>query len=188
MEDLLESRYKRRVFLFVAFLFIALVALVRLSVLPADCISRGRLCNVANEFVDNLFVSSTSALFIAVLIFALTPKDVRRAGLRVIDPHEIRRLLDETRAGVNRYWFAGNSGRYTRAVTLPNLAESARAENTTKELTILLIDPTDSGACQGYADYRSSLRSASSKEKWNAEVVRNESYATIVSAYCWRHE
>jgi hypothetical protein len=137
MQELLEKPHKRRIFLTIAVLIIALLVLLRYFVAPFFCETETQLCSATNDVLDNLVSSSIAALGIAILIFVLTPRDVRRAGLKVVEPREIGPLVADARAGSNRYWFSGNSGRYTRGVTLPELAEAARAENTTKEITIL---------------------------------------------------
>jgi hypothetical protein len=134
MQELLEKRHKRHVFVFCAVLVLLILLLLRyFVVVPHYCVQETSPCRISNDLLDNLFSSSLAAVSITVLLFVLTPPVVRRATLTVIEPREIRFLLDHIRAGTNRYWFVGNSGRYTRGVTMPYLAETARAENRGRE-------------------------------------------------------
>ncbi|WP_143467564.1 hypothetical protein [Leptolyngbya ohadii] len=149
-------------------------------------VSQPKFVEILNVILDNLIASGIATVAIAGLIFWLNPPVMRNAEISVLEPRQVSRLLQEGRQSTNTYWFNGGTGRFTRAVTIPGLAASARANNQTTELTIQLIDPCNSELCETYANYRNRLRSAGGKSSWTTKLVQLEVYATIVSAYAYQ--
>lgn len=105
---------------------------------------------------------------------------------RALHGGEVKDELNNGRRNTDRWFFKGGTGTFTRAVTLPQCAESAQVGRRTIEVRLEIIDPTDFKACERYEGFR---RSVSTKpdgtgETWYAGRARLESYATIVAA-CW---
>jgi hypothetical protein len=95
-------------------------------------------------------------------------------------------MLESALQGVNEWWYRGHTGRHFRSVTLPGLATQSRSTNIHKRAVIQILDPTDQVACEYYAKYRNSLRSAAPDSPWDAQRVRCELCATVISAYIWK--
>lgn len=188
MQDVFESRYKRKIFFTISSL--ALVVLFVIRYFTASQLLPAAAAMAAPVFVtvlDALISTFFATIGIAWLIFWLSPPVMQRSRLRVIEPREIRSAIEEGRAGASEWWYMGGAGRYTRAVTLPAFARMAREQNASKKLVILILDPRNTESCERYVEFRNSLRSGSNS-KWSLESVQNELLATIVAAYCWRAE
>jgi hypothetical protein len=184
MDELFENKHKRRVFLYIAFVTFLLLLLIRTFAVPAVFSSpTPKLVEILNVILDNLIASGVATIAIAGVIFYLNPPIVKKAEISVLAPLQISYVLQESRKETSLYWYSGGSGRFTRSVTIPELARAARARNQTTELVIQVIDPREGNLCDLYAHYRNRLRSASSKSLWTRKRVQIESYATIVSAY-----
>lgn len=89
----------------------------------------------------------------------------------------LRRVFQVTKL----WWFDGSTGRYQRAKTLPEMGRLARADGTSRDVTIVLLDPTDEILCRRYANYRRGLLSGKGKD-WTVESVRRDLYATLLAA------
>ncbi|GAB4371194.1 MAG: hypothetical protein Kow00121_12530 [Elainellaceae cyanobacterium] len=184
MDELFENRHKRRVFIYLASVTFLLLLLTRIFVIPAVFkVAQPQFVEIVNIVLDNLIASGIATVAIAGLIFWLNPPVMRKAEISVLEPHQVSRALQEGRQSTNTYWFSGGTGRFTRAVTIPELANSARSKNQTTEIFIQVIDPRNSNLCEAYANYRNRLRSAGGKSPWTTKRVQLEVYATIVSAY-----
>lgn len=184
MDELFENKYKRRVFLYIAFVTFLLLLLIRIFAVPAIFGNpTPKLVEILNVILDNLIASGIATIAIAGVIFYLNPSIIKKAEISVLAPLQISYVLQEARKETSLYWYSGGSGRFTRSVTIPELARAARARNQTTELVIQVIDPREDNLCHLYANYRNRLRSASNKSPWTQKRVQIESYATIVSAY-----
>ncbi|MCI2254224.1 hypothetical protein L2D08_07595 [Domibacillus sp. PGB-M46] len=188
MEKILVSTYQRRIFYIISFSFLALVELIRLFIIPVIFnTERLGLDSILNLILDNLFATGFVTIAIASLVFWLTPAVENEPKLETVEPRRIGGLLKRARE-TNEYWFSGNSARYTRAVTLPELAENSRTQNISKSITMLLLDPTDKKLCEEYIKYRSGVRSANKSGEWTLERIRKDIYASIIAAYAYAAE
>ncbi|MBU8768269.1 hypothetical protein [Cytobacillus oceanisediminis] len=188
MEKILVSKYQRRIFYIISLSLLAIIELIRVFIIPIIFnTKRLGLDAILNLILDNLFATGFVTIAIASLVFWLTPSVENEPKLETVEPRRIGELLRRAR-DTNEYWFSGNSARYTRAVTLPELAESSRTENVSKSITMLLLNPTDKQLCEEYIKYRSGVRSANKNGEWTVERIRKDIYASIIAAYAYAAE
>lgn len=180
MQEILSRRHYRRLFFAIVLLVLAFALLVRFLVLPQydPSLSLSFSAFLAS-LLDNLVVSTFITVLIGGFIFWITPDIVKRSQLEIVEPKQISPLLKEA-AATSKFWiFKGASGRYTRAVTLPVLAEAARVEGIGRDITVCILNPKNDRLCAAYATYRRSLRSGSTTS-WSQQVVQEEVLATAV--------
>ncbi|MBT8124760.1 MAG: hypothetical protein KJO81_08050, partial [Gammaproteobacteria bacterium] len=84
--------------------------------------------------------------------------------------------------------YKGSCGRYTRAVTLPQIAQSARKEGIGRDIRITVLDPENDILCTEYATYRRSLKSAGKAHEWSVNKVREEVIASIFTFLKYKHD
>ena len=92
--------------------------------------------------LDNLAVSLFLAVFLGAFVFWLTPSIVKRSVIEVIEPKQINPLLKVAATGTRSWLYKGACGRYTRATTIPKLAEAARIEGIGRDI--------GSGSCDSF--------------------------------------
>jgi hypothetical protein len=180
MQEILSKRHYRRPFFTIVFVVLAFALLVRFLVLPQfdPSLSLSFSAFLAS-ILDNLVVSTFITVLIGGFIFWITPDIVKRSQLEILEPKRISPLLKEA-AATSKFWiYKGACGRYTRAVTLPLLADAARVEGIGRDITICILDPRNHRLCAAYATYRKSLRSRT-EVSWSQAVVQEEVLATTV--------
>ncbi|MGF6952442.1 hypothetical protein QF028_004947 [Neobacillus sp. B4I6] len=182
MEKLLYSKSSRNKFLALSLLILFFILMIRYLLLPHFEIE----IPILNNVLENIFSSGFTTVFIAYLVFWLTPKVMNKSNMEVIPPYQIKEKLKEGREA-DEYWYSGGTGRHTRAVTLPELAIESRNSNTTKRLYIQVLDPTEKDVLKAYVNYRNRVRTGA-RDPWDLNRAQNEIYATIVSAYIWKKE
>lgn len=183
MDEIFSKQDYRRTFFGVVALVLALSLITRFFVLPhfapAQALTGSALLG---SLLDNLVVSLFLAVFLGGFVFWLTPSIVKRSAIEVIAPKQINPLL-KSAASTTRSWvYKGACGRYTRATTIPKLAEAARTEGIGRDITICVLNPKNDDLCSAYATYRRSLKSGSVGKPWNREVVQEEVLATAITA------
>lgn len=77
-----------------------------------------------------------------------------------------------------RWRFKGGTGTYLRAQTLPGLAR----KRTTVEVWAEILPPDRFEVCDRYGAQRSKATPDDGDERWKADAVRVEAYATVVAA------
>lgn len=183
MEQILSKRHYRRTFYIVVSLVLSLALVLRFYTLPWHDKS---LIVTGSAFfaslLDNLVISLFLTVFIGAFFFWLTPEIVKRSAIEVIDPKQINRLLKDATSTTKSWVYKGACGRYTRATTLPKLADAARVEGFGRDITICVLNPKNDALCAEYATYRRSLKSGQSGTPWTREVVQEEIIATVVAA------
>lgn len=185
MQELLSSPHYRRLFFFSAALLIIVSILVRYVILPElDPALHAKFVEVAASISDKLLTSFCVTILIGCLIFWIEPKVMRRSGMVIVPAGDVSGLLTSASKTTKKWWFRGGTGRYLRAMTLPELSSIAQHSSSTRELNVQLIDPTNLSICHEYASYRASLRSAKKNaSQWTRDQVRAEVYATILSLF-----
>ena len=187
MDEFLKTKYRRKIFYLISFLLLLVIYLIRFYFLPFYFNSPvPSVKDILNSILDDIMATIFVTVSIASLIFWLTPPVMQQAKMEVIEPIRIKDELKEARNNTKIYWYKGGCGRFTRAVTIPELAAEARASNQHKQIYIQILDVTNKEICQNYSEYRRSLRSANLDQPWSPERVQLELYSTIVAAYCWK--
>lgn len=183
MEEILSKKHYRRTFYTIVLLYLLLALSWRFFALPTfDTNLTLSAVGFVASLLDNLVVSLILAVFIGLFVFWLTPEIVRRSTIEVVEPRQINSLLKAATTSTRSWVYKGACGRYTRATTLPKLAEAARVEGIGRDITICILNPKNDALCAEYATYRRSLKSGKSGIPWTRQVVQEEVLATAVSA------
>lgn len=187
MEQILLSKYARKIFYFITGTLFILILLIRLLFIPkVSMYLNEELTTIFNTILDAILSTGISAVIIASLAFWLTPRVVIKSQMDIINPKEIKDYLKKARE-TDEYWFEGGTGRFTRSKTIPEMAINARHSNFSKKIVLILINPNNDKVCSSYVDYRNRIKSGIKKE-WNHNKLKKEILATIVSAYSWKKE
>lgn len=183
VQQILEKPHYRKTFYVILVLLLVVLILVRQFVLGPWIPDAASWRSLALRLVEGLLSSTIVTVFLGALLFLLTPPAVRLAQMRIVEPREIGRSLEQALLATTAWRYRGNCGRYLRAVTLPGIARSARKRSAAAEVYVLLLDPTALEACERYALYRGGVRSASSErlDPWTREKVQRESLATVIA-------
>lgn len=184
---MLASKYQKRLFFGSAFLAFASLIITRFFIVPyLSGESIEGIPGIVNAILDNLLAALVTSISITLLLLWLTPQNAEAAVMEVVDSPRISEILKRGRDRATEYWYKGNTGRYFRSVTLPELAKEARLENATKNVFLIILDPRDNTACEYYALFRQRLRSARKDKPWSGLRVQLELNSAIVSAYAWK--
>jgi hypothetical protein len=187
MDEILSKQHYRRTFFGVVALVLVLALIVRFFVLPwIDPVQELTGAALFGSLLDNLVVSLFLAVFVGAFVFWLTPSIVKRSAIEVIAPKQINPLLKSATSATRSWTYKGACGRYTRATTIPKLAEAARAEGIGRDITICVLNPMNDFLCAEYATYRRSLKSGNSGTPWTQQVVQEEILATALTALKFR--
>jgi hypothetical protein len=187
MDSIFSKQHHRRAFFSVIALVLALALISRFFILPRfEPTQVLSLPALIASLLDNLVISLFLAVAIAVFLFWLTPSIMKRSAIEVIEPKQINPLLKSVTSTSRSWVYKGACGRYTRATTLPKLAEAARIEGIGRDITICILNPSNEPLCAAYATYRRSLKSADHGVPWTQQVVQEEILATAVTALKFR--
>jgi hypothetical protein len=141
----------------------------------------GSLEDVVDETLSNIVATALAATGLALLLFKIFPPPPRPAIVENVQAHEITGLLAEAIPKSKNWWFDGSTGRFQRAETLREMGKWARLDGTSREMTIVILDPQDEELCRRYANYRAGLQSGLNKN-WTVDAVRHDIYATLLAA------
>jgi hypothetical protein len=183
MDDWLPSGPQtRKTFIVIVVLGCIALGLVRFLIAPElfDSEPPG-VGDVIDETLGNIIATALAGTALAWLILKLFPQPKRPAVVTSVAAHEIGTLLESALPTTKRWWFDGSTGRYQRAKTLPELGRLARTDGTSREVTIVILDPLNETLCRRYANYRRGLLSGRGRE-WTVESVRRDLYATLLAA------
>jgi hypothetical protein len=183
VEEILSKKHHRRTFYVVVTLVLTLALVIRFFVVPYfDKTLAISTIVLFSSLLDNLVISLFLAVFIGAFVFWITPDIVKRSTIEVLEPKQINSLLKAATVATKSWVYKGACGRYTRATTLPKLAEAARLEGIGRDITICILNPKNDELCAEYATYRRSLKSGKSGIPWTRQVVQEEILSTAVSA------
>lgn len=189
MDAILSKKHYRKSFFIIVALILALDFLTRFIVIPFfEPTAKVDFIQFFVTILDTLSVSLIITVFIGAFIFWLTPDIVKKSAMEVIEPKEINPLFKKAATETKTWINKGACGRYTRAVTIPSLAQSAKHEGIGRDIRIILLDPAEIGTCDEYANYRRSLKSADTRGPWTKEKVQEEVIATVLTALQFKYK
>lgn len=190
MDNILSKKHYRRSFFTVVILVLVIAFFVRFIAVPHfDPNATIDLTTFVVSILDTLTVSLLITVFIGSFVFWLTPEIIKKSTMDVIEPKEINPLFKKAAADTKTWIIKGACGRYTRAVTIPSLAQSAKHEGIGRDIRIIMLDPAAIDTCEEYANYRRSLKSAStSRGPWTKEKVQEEVIATVLTALQFKYK
>lgn len=189
MDNILSKKHYRRSFFIVVTLFLVIAFFVRFIGVPHFYPNaKVDFTTFAVSILDTLTVSLLITVFIGSFVFWLTPEIIKKSTMDVIEPKEINPLFKKAAADTKTWIIKGACGRYTRAVTIPSLAQSAKHEGIGRDIRIIMLDPAEIDTCEEYANYRRSLKSASTRGPWTKEKVQEEVIATVLTALQFKYK
>lgn len=182
MNEIIRMKHYGRTFLIAMGLGILFSLSVRYFVIPKfdPSLALG-ITGIIAKLIESLTFSLTCTVLIALTVYYWTPQILRGKEIEVIGPKEIRPMLMEATGKTKRWIYKGSCGRYTRASTLPRLADSAKRKRMRHDIEISVLDPSDDALCEAYASYRRGFEKNEYGSGWTVTRVREEVLATILS-------
>jgi len=188
MEEIFSKNHFRRTFFLVVALVLVLALGTRFFALPYFAPTQVLAPSaLVGSLLDNLVISLFLAVFLGGFVFWLTPDIVRRSEMEVIAPKQINSLLKRAATDTRSWFYKGACGRYTRATTLPMLANAAKVQGIGRDISVCLLNPNNDGLCSEYATYRKSLKSGTSGVAWTQKSVQEEILATAVAVLRYQY-
>lgn len=188
MENILKLKHYSKLFFSLVICLLSILILIKFFVIPYFYPTKAIVfVDLIISITDNLLSSFIVTIFIGVFIYMLTPKIMQKSMMEIVEPKQISPLLQNAAKSSRNWIFKGAGGRYTRAQTLPLMAESARHEGIGRDIKLFLINPDNQVICNEYAIYRKSLKSGK-KQDWDINKVKNEVLATIIKTLIIKHE
>jgi hypothetical protein len=181
MDDWLPSGARsRRVFITLVLLGCVVLGLLRFLAVPAVFGSeRPGVASVLDTTLGDVIATALAATILGWLLLKLFPPPPRPAIVENVQAHEIGGRLDAAFQSSKRWWYDGSTGRFQRAATLPQMARWARKDGTSREVTVVILDPMDEDLCLRYANYRQALQDGGTE--WTLNRVRTDIYATLLA-------
>lgn len=188
MKTILKHKASRKNFLIIIGLILLVIILIRIFVIPGfypkPSAEIPDYLKYIEDLLDKIFISLLVAVFIGLFIFYIEIPETEKKH-EVIEPNRIKEVFNRGRLETDFWYFSGGTGRFTRAVTLPELNSISKNNNVHRSIKIILLDPMDDNLCESYANYRLSLNS--SRNEWSSKYVRNEIISTICSAILYKN-
>jgi hypothetical protein len=184
MKTILQHKSRRYNFILTVSGILIIIGIIRIYVIPYHFpLPENEGIEYFKSILDKISTSLIVSIIIAWFLFKIEiPEEVTK--LEIIEPNRLKEVFTRARLDSNFWFFSGGAGRYTRAVTLPEMSKLSQDLNESRNFRILLLNPNDINLCDKYSDYRNSLKSVKSKtDNWTKEYVQNEIIATICSAY-----
>lgn len=194
MEKVFGSPMARHFYTLVI-LCLLVIGLLRYLVLPLLC-GEGQECGalatnwygVAADMLEGLLTTVMVTVAMGAVLFWLFPFESRDA-FRILQPLEISATLEKAMRDTSLWMYKGGTGTYLKAVTLPLNAQHANRSRIARDLSLVILDPTNGTLCSEYARYRRALAAGSNKSgSWKIERVREELYATILTVVGLRED
>lgn len=181
MNQILSKLHTRRDFYLLVFFLFLIFLLLRYAAFPYFGWASGKpFSEFATDFLDKLVISLIVTVFIGSFVFMITPDSVLKSKVEEVAPREIGAYLEDALQSSNVWWYSGGCGRHFRTKTLPEMAKHARNRSLTREVTGMILDPSNASLCEQYANYRRGVKSGTNENTWTIKRVRQELIATIV--------
>lgn len=176
-----KGKRTRTTFIVVVVALCVVLAVVRWAVLPVlfGTPSEGP-DDVASQFIGDFIATALAGTALALILQWLFPGPAQPPIVENVPAHEIGGQLEAALPNSRRWWYDGSTGRYQRSTTMPELARFARRDGVSREMHIVILDPTDEDLCRHYGNYRSGV--TKSDENYSVDRVRIDIYATILAA------
>lgn len=177
-----QGTRSRRAFVVLVLTGCVFLGLLRFVVSPAIFgFSAPGVGAVVDETLGNIIATALAATALALVLLWIIPPPNRPAVVESVPPHEITALLERGFPDSRMWWFDGSTGRFQRAATLPAMGRFARRDGVSREVTLVILDPSDEALCERYANYRKGLTSGVGRD-WTVANVRRDLYATLLAA------
>jgi hypothetical protein len=190
LQGVLGRKYSARLFAVVVCFVLFAIAMLGHIILPAVCgnacaeAAKGGAYGLLIKLCDDLFAAIFVTVGISVALFRLLPPAEQSGKVEPISAQDIAELYENALKTTCFWQFKGGTGTYLRSNTLPAMQALAKQQKVDREVHIEIINPSCDDICEQYARYRRIFASQQSmdKELWTATRVKDELYATIVSA------
>lgn len=183
MHELLRKKHSRNSFITLFVIVVTLILLLRYAVLPYFYPPQSTdFGGFIATLLNGLFSSLTVTFLIGLFMFWIQPKPENYAKIEIAYPKELPELFNVAFLKTEIWYYKGGCGRYFRTATLPNMAKQARSKSQSKEILVVILDPTNIDLCEKHAIYRSGTASQEIEIRpWTTEEVRAELFATIIT-------
>ncbi|MBU9863707.1 hypothetical protein, partial [Rahnella aceris] len=183
MNEILRRSHTRKLFYGSMLLIILFILAIRYCVLP--CIYP----NTASDFggfyallLNGIITSLLTTIAIGSFMYWIQPKTMNNAKIEIEDQKALKEIFEAAFFSTEIWYYKGGCGRYFRTKTLPSIASAARQKSQSREILVVILDPTNDDLCLKHALYRSGMASQQvEKDEWNIEKVQSELFATIVT-------
>ena len=157
MEEI-ESKISRRLLFTAGIITLLLLLSTRFYLIPLFTHqSTPDFYSVLYGIIDNLSIALVSGIMLTFIIFYILPISKHNTRIRIVEPVELKAHLRKSLAKTTEFWYIGHTGKWTRSVTIPQLAEDALKENRTKRINIVLLDPLSEEACRNMANFHQKI-------------------------------
>lgn len=141
---------------------------------------------LTKNILETTFATILVTAGLSIFVLWIAPKKKKDSNMQVLEPREIRTYHKQSRISTKVWLYSGGSGRYTRDVTLPSLADICNDEQKNIKVYIQILNPDNTKICQSYAKYRNSLKGIG--QTISVSNVQCDLLATIVAGYFWEQQ
>ena len=186
MKAILKHESTRKNFLIIIFLIVIIIIISRIFVIPSlSSDPEPEFIGYIKLILDNLFIALVVSVFIGLFTFYIEiPESEKKHS--IVDSNMLKEYFPKARLDTDFWYFSGGTGRYMRAVTIPEISQTSEKLNSHKNIKINLLDPSDGNLCKSYAEFRSSLKSGKKTNTWSLKYARREIISTICSAVIYK--
>ncbi|WP_408913072.1 hypothetical protein ACJUA3_11980 [Citrobacter freundii] len=183
MHELLRKKHSRTNFIIIFVLVVLIILLLRYFVLPLIYpMQSADLGGFFATIFNGLLSSLTVTFLIGLFMFWIQPEAESNAKIEIAYPKELPELFKVAFLKSEIWYYKGGCGRYFRTATLPNMAKQARSKSQSKEILVVILDPSNIDLCEKHAIYRSGTASQKIESRpWTTEEVRAELFSTIIT-------
>lgn len=132
------------------------------------------------SFFNNMIALSISGIVASWALLFFTPRTLKNSDIDIINPHDIKFMLEKLVFNTERFCYLGHTARWNRSVTLEKLRSDAEFRKIRKEISLVILDPNDIPSCQYYCDFGHSNRNKGNNIS-NINDVRSELLTTILT-------
>lgn len=182
IEDLKNSPYKFKVFLSLSIVGLVILLFINFYILPTYMGTNPSLKDTTFSVINNITALILSSLGAILFLYYFTPKVMNETDIKIIMPSDLKNYLNYILNNTKSYSYLGHTARWTRSTTLPKLYSIAKAENDTKIVNIVIINPNKDKLLNYYKDFGHGQRSKGNKIK-EAKDVQKELLTTILICY-----
>ncbi|UBN55509.1 hypothetical protein [Pantoea agglomerans] len=183
MNEILSKRHTRNFFYSAVVIGAVLILLIRFFLLP---IKFPETTSTFGSFLALLLNGVVTSLIVTTIVgsflYWVLPESLNNSKIEIEAQSALKDMFQSAFSSSEIWYYKGGCGRYFRTKTLPELARAAREKSQSREILVVILDPTNDDVCKKHAIYRSGMASQQlEKNKWDLSMVQAELFATIVS-------
>jgi hypothetical protein len=181
MLDKLRSLEARRQFLAVSVLAAVVALAVNVLLVQQSMHHVPTALNASLQQISaGVFTGAVTAAFITFMFSWLLGKEESLTSVETLDPLRTRREHEKALNETDFWFHLGHWGRWTRIEAIPALSKRAVASGRRYRVCFIVIDPSDTAACEAFTAYRDRTRRGSAPV--TSEQTIGELLATVICA------